>query len=313
MFLRNVVYLATLICATSAALVAADDPSADAETIARLVAELDSDEYAVREEATRALIESGAVAVAPLGQAAAEGSLETVVRAIRVLHSLYTGDDDRAVDAAEEALETLSRAENISVATRAEQVLDLHEDVRQRRAVAKITELGGIVKYYDSRLMARRVPGNQPDAEHPVEILILDRDWKGGDKGLKYVKRLTDLQSLLVVRGTGVSKRALDDLQATFPDLQIQERGPAYLGVKMRLTQQGCRILEVTEGSAAEVAGLQPNDLVVGFDGQPVTRPDELIDFIGQQKPGGKVQVVVNRGGQRLTIDVVMGEWSQEQ
>jgi hypothetical protein len=284
------------------------------EQIAGLVADLDSDRYETREAATRALVEAGAAAVKPLGEAAAAGSLELGVRAVRVLERLYTSEDTEVVTAAEEVLESLAASKNRSIAARAEFVFSLHEDVGERVAVAKIRSLGGIPKYYDSRFEARLVEPNPTEGEEPqpVEILILGNEWKGGDEGLRYVKRLPQLKSLYVVRGTGVSEKALNDLQSILPDLVVDHRGPAYLGVSMQNTTRGCLVKQVSPNSAAQKAGLLDNDTMLQFGDVTVTRSEDVIEAIKGLKPGDKVKVLLEREGKTLTVEVVMGGWAME-
>ena len=309
---------AVLILSLAAAACAEEtEPSSDkkppsSEEIAALIADLDSDSYQTREAATRSLIEIGGPAVKPLSEAAATGSLEVGVRAVRVLEALYTGKNSAEVSAAEGALETLAGSNSRSIAGRAEQVFSLHQDVARRVAIAKIRSLGGIPKYYDSKFEAQPVVPDPPQGEdeQPVEILILGNDWKGGEEGLKYVKRLPNLNQLLVVRGIGISEKALGDLQSVLPNLRIETRGPAYLGVSMTPTPAGCQVNQVSPNSAAQKAGIRAKDTILQFGDVTVTKPEDIIEAIKTMKPGDKVKVLVERGGRTQILDVVMGGWS---
>ncbi len=57
------------------------------------------------------------------------------------------------------------------------------------------------------------------------------------------------------------------------------------------------RIGRVVAGGAAEAAGLQPNDLVVTAEGQPISEWQELVDII-QPRPDEKIRLEVERDGQ---------------
>ncbi len=71
---------------------------------------------------------------------------------------------------------------------------------------------------------------------------------------------------------------------------------------------KGVLLSDVTEGSAAEKAGLKPGDIVVEFEGQPVERADNFRNRVAILKPGTKVEVVVLRDGKRKTFTVELGK-----
>ena len=64
----------------------------------------------------------------------------------------------------------------------------------------------------------------------------------------------------------------------------------------------GVLILSIIEGSGAEKAGLQKNDVIIGIEGVPIITP---LDFQKVDlKPGETVTVTVNRDGQQLEFPV---------
>jgi len=64
----------------------------------------------------------------------------------------------------------------------------------------------------------------------------------------------------------------------------------------------GVLILSIIEGSGAEKAGLQKNDVITGIEGVPIITP---LDFQKVDlKPGETVTVTVNRDGQQLEFPV---------
>lgn len=86
--------------------------------------------------------------------------------------------------------------------------------------------------------------------------------------------------------------------------------GP-YFGTIPDMTpreEPGLRITGVREGSPAERAGLQSGDVIVEFDGKPVADIYAYTYALRDKKPGDAVRVVVDRGGQRLTLNAVLGE-----
>jgi putative serine protease PepD len=82
-----------------------------------------------------------------------------------------------------------------------------------------------------------------------------------------------------------------------------------YLGVSMGDAtggQDGAVVQEVTPDSPAARAGLQPGDVVVSIDGKAVQDRSELVAAIRGHKPGDKVTLVVDRGGNETTITATL-------
>ena len=70
----------------------------------------------------------------------------------------------------------------------------------------------------------------------------------------------------------------------------------------------GLRITGVREGSPADRAGLEAGDVIVEFDGKAVADIYAYTYALREKKPGDAVKVVVERAGQRLTFNAVLGE-----
>ena len=64
----------------------------------------------------------------------------------------------------------------------------------------------------------------------------------------------------------------------------------------------------VHRGSPAEKAGIQPLDVIVKWNGQPVTNDGELRMMIARTPIGPKVPVTLFRDGEEKTIDVQVSE-----
>lgn len=122
----------------------ADSPPSP-ESIARLIDQLDDDVYAVRQEATRKLANSGIAAIAPLSKAATGENLEAAFRAFAALKELGCAEDEATKDAAFNALESLAQA-NASTAGRAQTVLVSMRKASQTRAKERLQALGAVFK-----------------------------------------------------------------------------------------------------------------------------------------------------------------------
>jgi PDZ domain-containing protein len=274
---------------------------------------LEHTEFRVREAAAQRLAARGIAVVAPLAAMAENGSAEASVRAFELLRQLHRDGDDETYEAVETTYEALVQSDNILAASRAESAIEAVSEVRHRRAVASFRKLGGVVQYASDENPAADAP------PPPIRSALINRHWTGGDDGLKYLRRIEDFRSplpfqsrsaLYVIKGAKVSTEALADLKATFPGIVV-ERGPACLGVKPSrdFGEGGLPIGEVVDGSAADQAGLQQDDIIVEFDNVPTPDFVTLVKRIGEHEPGDKVPVLFSRGGEKKTTTVELGEW----
>jgi S1-C subfamily serine protease len=90
-----------------------------------------------------------------------------------------------------------------------------------------------------------------------------------------------------------------------------EEIQSAYLGVSLGVVetgQAGALVEEVTAGTGADDAGLQPGDLVVSIDGAPVQSGGDLAAQIQTHQPGDTVDLEVVRDAEQLTVTVTLGE-----
>jgi putative serine protease PepD len=70
---------------------------------------------------------------------------------------------------------------------------------------------------------------------------------------------------------------------------------------------QGAKISVVLPGTPAEKAGLREGDLVTQLDGTRVTDGISLIVAIRSHRPGDDVEFQLTRGGEELTLHVILG------
>lgn len=112
----------------------ADEPAAvpaegsagelSANDIARLIRELDSAEFEVRERAEKKLVAGGAAVIEAVTKAAESESLEVAARCVGVLKELYHSQDAAVKKGARQALEQLTHSKVPAVARRAREVLN---------------------------------------------------------------------------------------------------------------------------------------------------------------------------------------------
>ncbi len=71
---------------------------------------------------------------------------------------------------------------------------------------------------------------------------------------------------------------------------------------------QGAYVVDLAPNGPAESAGIKVGDVIVGFDGKPVTSAEALGQLIHQHAPGERVSVeVVQQDGARTTITATLG------
>lgn len=73
-------------------------------------------------------------------------------------------------------------------------------------------------------------------------------------------------------------------------------------------TLKGAMVSDVTNDGPAEEAGFQVGDLIVLFDGKEVESSQKLPILVAETSVGKKVDVEVVRGGDRITLQVVLGQ-----
>jgi len=75
----------------------------------------------------------------------------------------------------------------------------------------------------------------------------------------------------------------------------------------------GALVAEVTDGSAADRAGMKPGDIVTAIDGRPVRTVNELRNAVAATAPGTAVDLDLFRDGRRTELSVRLDERSDAQ
>jgi S1-C subfamily serine protease len=70
----------------------------------------------------------------------------------------------------------------------------------------------------------------------------------------------------------------------------------------------GALVRGVTPNTPAEQAGIAPGDIILRVDDKPLASDMSLSDLIGQYRPGDRVTLLVWRGGNARSVDVVLGQ-----
>ena len=79
-----------------------------------------------------------------------------------------------------------------------------------------------------------------------------------------------------------------------------------FLGIRYNINDH--LVLEITPGSAAEKAGLLPNDIILEFDNQKLSKDNTLADVILKYEPDQKIKLKILRNGQEKILYIVLGK-----
>jgi serine protease Do len=74
---------------------------------------------------------------------------------------------------------------------------------------------------------------------------------------------------------------------------------------------RGALVTDVTPGSAAERAGIQPGDLITEFNGTSVRDSRNLQQMVAQQTPGSEVTVKILRNRKEVTLKAKLGDFEE--
>jgi serine protease Do len=123
---------------------------------------------------------------------------------------------------------------------------------------------------------------------------------------------LEDTQNLGFAIDIDSARAVIDDLQngggdADRPLLGVSTRDLssidgatlAQLGVE---ATDGAFVVEVTPGTGAEDAGIEPGDVIVAFEGEAVASSDDLGRAVSDHEVGDDVEVTVERNGEEQTL-----------
>ncbi|QSR29796.1 trypsin [Nocardioides sp. S5] len=80
----------------------------------------------------------------------------------------------------------------------------------------------------------------------------------------------------------------------------------ARLGIRITDDEAGARIEDVTAGSTAEVAGIEPGDVITSIDDRRITGADSLVATIRSYRPGDEVTVTWLRDGEEQEASVTL-------
>jgi S1-C subfamily serine protease len=126
--------------------------------------------------------------------------------------------------------------------------------------------------------------------------------------------RVIGINSQIATNGTEANSGVgfavpIDTVKTVVPQLKADGSiDRAWLGVSSSdaAPRDGALVQEVT-GAPAQRGGLRPGDLILSFDGRTIATASDLGQAVLTRKPGDTVEVVVQRNGDRETLEVTLG------
>lgn len=81
-----------------------------------------------------------------------------------------------------------------------------------------------------------------------------------------------------------------------------------FLGVTTEKTDGGVKITDISNGSAAEKAGLKEGDIITKIGDKNITDEDELFEAVNGYKPNDEVSISYKREGKTNDVKATLGE-----
>lgn len=97
-------------------------------------------------------------------------------------------------------------------------------------------------------------------------------------------------------------------------DGRVTDSGRAALGITVRTVVDdgyrpaGAAVVEVSDGGAADDAGLRPSDVIVRLGDTDITTITSLAEALASMEPGERTKVTYTRDGDERTAEVTLGE-----
>ncbi len=163
---------------------------------------------------------------------------------------------------------------------------------------------------------------------NPVDMIQTDASINPGNSGgplLNMHGQVIGINTLIITRGLPQSAGVgfavpINIARDIWP--QLREKGRVVRGrIGVQITPldedlaksfklkdtKGAVVTDVTPGSPAEKAGIQPGDVIIGADAEEIADNSALSRYISMKAPGTKVSIRLLREGKEMTLPVVVG------
>jgi PDZ domain-containing protein len=153
-------------------------------------------------------------------------------------------------------------------------------------------------------------PEYQKPMGHMAFTAVYETEASWGEVAHARIAGRAEVVPAIYIRPPGTTQEQLNQTNQRL----IDESKPVAAAVALRaagfpvqVTGKGARVESVIDGLPAKGV-LQPGDLIVGVDGQPVQTTDNLVQAITRHGVGDQLMLDVQRNGDQLSLDLVTGE-----
>jgi serine protease Do len=114
------------------------------------------------------------------------------------------------------------------------------------------------------------------------------------------------------------AKLIMDDLQKGgkvrrgLLGVNIQDLNDSLAKSFGRNDSEGALVSQVIEGSPAEKAGIKSGDIILKFNGKPVSGAAQLKNLVGREKPGSDAKLSIYRDKKMMDLSVKIAERTQK-
>jgi len=138
-----------------------------------------------------------------------------------------------------------------------------------------------------------------------MNTAIITDGQRSGNIGIGFAIPINTVRDLLPQLRTGKITRGRIGVEIRpIPRESLDE-----FGLKNR---DGALVGAVSQGGAAAKAGIEPGDVIVGYNGKAVKNSNDLVSMVTATKPGTSVPLRVMRDGKEQTISVTVDELDLE-
>ncbi|RPI75392.1 MAG: PDZ domain-containing protein [Planctomycetaceae bacterium] len=81
------------------------------------------------------------------------------------------------------------------------------------------------------------------------------------------------------------------------------------LGIVGQTQDGACVVHGVEEGSPAARAGLQPQDVIISYNGEKIDGFDRLIEITRELSPGDRIKIDIARRLQEQTVELELADF----
>jgi len=98
------------------------------------------------------------------------------------------------------------------------------------------------------------------------------------------------------------------EVRRGFLGAQLQDLDPDLAAAFGMKTRKGAVLVNIIEGSPADIAGLQPGDVVIAVNNNAVDNAADLRNQVGLKRIGDKVELRIVREGKKKTVTATVAE-----